>query len=114
MRATNGTVHKERRRKVMKAASGFRGGRHRLYKTAKQAVMKAGKHAFAARRQRKREMRALWIARINAAARLNGISYSTLIHNLQKAQIGMDRRALAELAFSEPQAFARLVENTKS
>lgn len=114
MRATNGTIHKERRRKVMKAAAGFRGGRHRLYKTAKQAVMKAGMHAYSARRQKKRELRSLWITRINAAARISGISYSVLISNLHKAQVDMDRRALAELAVSEPQSFARLVEATRA
>lgn len=113
MRAVNGTIHRKRRRKVMKAAAGFRGGRRRLFKTARQAVMKAGMHAFAARRQRKRHMRALWIARINAAARMNGVSYSVLMNNLKKSNVHMDRKALADLANSEPQAFQKLVESTR-
>ena len=97
----------------MKAASGFRGGRHRLYRTAKQAVMKAGLHAFASRRQKKRQMRALWITRINAAARINDISYSRLMNSLKKGGIELDRKSLADLAVAEPEAFTRLVESIR-
>ena len=113
MRARSGTIHRKRRNKVMKSASGFRGGRHRLYRTARQAVMMAGLHAFASRKQKKRQMRALWITRINAAARLNGISYSALISNLKKASVEMDRKVLADLAVSDPEAFKSLVEATR-
>ncbi len=113
MRARNGKIHLNRRKKILKTAKGFRGGRHRLYRTAKQAVMKAGMHAFASRRLKKREMRALWITRINAAARMNGISYSRLINNLKKASVDLDRKSLAQLAVSQPEAFKNLVESTK-
>lgn len=114
MRATNGTVHRKRRKKIMKAASGFRGGRHRLYRTANQAVMKAGMHGFASRRQKKRQYRALWITRINAGLREHGVSYSRFIDNLLKAQVQLNRKMLAELALSEPEAFAELVSTTRA
>ena len=113
MRAVNGTVHRNRRRKVLKAASGFRGGRHRLYKTARQAVMKAGMHAYASRRLKKRQMRALWITRINAAARASGVTYSVLMNNLKKANIELDRRMLSDMALTDPQGFQNLVESVK-
>jgi len=113
MRTTNGTVHRKRRRKVMKAASGFRGGRHRLFRTARQAVMKAGLHAFASRRQKKRQYRALWITRINAGLRDHGVSYSRFINNLSRADVQLNRKMLAELALSEPEAFAEVVNNTR-
>lgn len=109
MRAVSGSVHTKRRKKVLKTASGFRGGRRRLYKTAKQAVMKAGLHAFFSRRQKKRQMRRLWITRINAAARPHGLSYSRLMDGLKKKGIEMDRKVLADLAFSDPEAFQQLV-----
>jgi len=111
MRTRSGKVHRNRRNKVLKAAGGYRGGRHRLYRTARQAVMKAGMHAYASRRQKKRQMRALWITRINAAARLHGVSYSQLIDRLGKANVELDRRMLADLAVSQPEAFKRLVES---
>ena len=110
MRAINGTVHRKRRKKIMKAASGFRGGRHRLYRTARQAVMKAGMHAFASRRQKKRQYRALWITRINAGLREHGVSYSRFIHQLSNSGIEINRKMLAELAMSEPEAFAEIVK----
>ena len=113
MRAINGTVHRKRRRKILKAASGFRGGRHRLYRTARQAVMKAGLHAYVSRRQKKRQMRSLWITRINAASRLHGLSYSVFMNNLKKANIELDRRMLAELAVSDPAGFQNLLESIK-
>lgn len=111
MRATNGKIHKNRRNKILKAAKGFRGARHRLQKAATQAVLKAGQHAFVSRRQKKRQMRALWIVRINAAARANGVSYSQLIHRLTTAGVAMDRKALADLAYADPDGFKQLVES---
>ena len=112
MRARNGKIHLNRRKKLLKQAKGFRGARGRLQKAAQQAVLKAGQHAFVSRRQKKRQMRALWIVRINAAARENGISYSRLMNNLTKAGVEMDRKALAEIAYSDPAAFKSLVEAT--
>ncbi len=112
MRARNGKVHLNRRKKLLKQAKGFRGARHRLQKAAQQAVLKAGMHAYVSRRQKKREMRALWIVRINAAARENGVSYSKLMNNLNKAGVAMDRKSLAEIAYSDPAAFKSLVEAT--
>ena len=113
MRATNGTIHKNRRKKVLKAAKGFRGGRSKLYRTAKSAVMKAGQWAYRDRRTKKREFRALWITRINAAARENGISYSKLIAGLKKLNIDLDRKALATLAYEDKEVFAAIVEKAK-
>ncbi|MCB1159315.1 MAG: 50S ribosomal protein L20 [Leptospiraceae bacterium] len=112
-RAINGTIHKNRRNKVLKAAKGFRGGRSKLYRTAKSAVMKAGQWAYRDRRAKKREFRALWIIRINAAARENGISYSRLMANLKKLNIELDRKALATLAYTDKEAFAALAEKAK-
>ncbi len=109
MRTRSGIVHRRRRQKIMKAASGFRGGRGRLYRVASSAVMKAGQHAYNSRRQRKRQMRALWIMRINAAARQHGFSYSKLIHALGQSQVILDRKALADLAMNDPIAFEALV-----
>lgn len=98
----------------MKQASGFRGARHRLLRIARSAVMKAGMHGFASRRQKKRHMRSLWIVRINAAVRPHGLSYSRFIHNLDRAGVAMDRKMLAELAIHDPSAFENLVKNTQS
>lgn len=109
MRATKGSVHLKRRKKVLKAASGFMGGRRRLYRIAKSAVMKAGVHAFVSRRQRKRDMRRLWIARINAAVRPHGISYSVFMNGLSKKGIRLDRRMIADLAITDPTAIEKLV-----
>lgn len=114
MRAKSGKVHSTRRRKILKAAKGFRGARHRLYRIAKTAVMKAGVHAFASRKQQKRQMRSIWIVRINAAVRPHGISYSRFIDGLNKAGIKMDRKMLAEVAQSDPESFKKLVETVKA
>lgn len=108
MRAKSGKVHLNRRKKILKAAKGFRGGSHRLYRTANTAVMKAGQHAYNDRRQRKRQMRALWIIRINAAARLHGISYSQFIHKINQAGVTLDRKSLSDMAVSDPAAFKAL------
>ena len=110
MRATSGKVHLNRRKKVMKTASGFRAGAGRLYRTARQAILKSGRHAYVSRRQRKREMRQLWITRINAAARANGTSYGRFIHGLGLANVELDRKVLADLAVHDPVAFSALVE----
>ena len=105
MRARSGTIHSKRRKKIMKRVKGFRGGRRKLYKTAKDAVLKAGQWAFRDRKQKKRHMRALWITRINAACRLNGMSYSMFIYGLKQAKIDLNRKQLSELAINDPETF---------
>ena len=110
MRAKSGIVHLKRRKKVLKKAKGFRGSRSKLIRIATPAVLKAGQHAYSSRRQFKSQMRSLWIMRINAAARLNGLTYSVLIHKLNKANTLIDRKALADLAYHEPEQFALLVK----
>lgn len=107
------TAHK-RHKKVLKQAKGYYGARSRIYRVAKQAVIKAGQYAYRDRRQRKRQFRALWIARINAAARENGLSYSCLINGLNKASIEIDRKVLADLAVREKEAFAAIAEKAKA
>lgn len=112
-RAINGTIHKNRRAKVLKKAKGFRGGRSKLYRTAKSAVMKAGQWAYRDRRNRKRDFRRLWIARINAAVREYGLSYSRFIHLAKNAGIDLDRRILADIAYSDKEAFGAIVSKVK-
>ncbi len=107
------TAHK-RHKKVLKAAKGYYGARSRVYRVAKQAVIKAGQYAYRDRRQRKRQFRALWIVRINAAARINGVSYSQLIAGLKKAEIEIDRKMLADLAVHEKASFAAIAEQAKA
>ncbi|MEY2742907.1 MAG: hypothetical protein RIS21_1278 [Planctomycetota bacterium] len=114
MRATNSPARKKRHNKVFKAAKGYRGGRGRLYRTAKEAVRRAGKYAFRDRRAKKREYRSLWIIRLNAACRAAGIAYSRFINGLKKAEVTLDRKQLSELAIHDPAAFARLVEMAKA
>jgi large subunit ribosomal protein L20 len=104
---------KKKRRKILKLAKGFFGSRHRLLKTATEAVDRALKYAYRDRRTRKREFRQLWIARINAAARLNGITYSRLIDGMNKAGVLLDRKILADLAVHDPQGFSRIVSVAK-
>jgi large subunit ribosomal protein L20 len=101
------------RKRILKRAKGFFGGRSKLYSVAVEAVEKADKYAYRDRRQRKREFRGLWIARINAAARQNGISYSRLMAGLKSAGIEIDRKILAQLALEDPQSFAAIVERAK-
>ena len=103
-----------RRRKVLKAAKGNFGGRRKLYKTALQTAQRAGRFAYIHRRTRKRDFRRLWIVRINAAARINGLSYSTLISGLKKANVDVNRKLLADLAVRDAPAFAKLAEVAKS
>ncbi len=112
-RVKRGVVAKARHKKVLKQAKGYRGARSRLYKVAKQAVDKAGQYAYRDRRQRKRQFRSLWIVRINAAARENGISYSRFIAGLNKARIELDRKALSDLAVHDKAAFMALVQQAK-
>ena len=109
-RIKGGINAKKRHKKILKLAKGFRGSRSKQYRTAKQSVMRALAHAFAGRKQTKREYRRLWIARINAAARQNGLSYSRFISYLKRANITINRKLLAELAVSNPDAFAQLVK----
>lgn len=112
-RVKRGTIAHRRHKKILKLAKGYWGARHRLYRTANEAVMHAGQYAYRDRRARKRDFRQLWIARINAAARMQGISYSRLADGLNKAGVEVNRKILAELAVSDMAAFARLAETAK-
>ncbi|AFY76950.1 ribosomal protein L20 [Pleurocapsa sp. PCC 7327] len=109
-RVKRGNVARKRRKKILKLAKGFRGSHSKLFRTANQQVMKALRYAYADRRKRKRDFRRLWITRINAAARVQGISYSQLTGQLKKANIQLNRKMLAQLAVLDPQAFAKVVE----
>ncbi len=103
----------KKRRKIMKQAKGYYGGKHTLYRVAKQQMLKSGVYAYVGRKQKKRDFRQLWIARINAAARINGLSYSKLIHGLKVAGIDLNRKSLSEIAIADPSAFAQLCEEAK-
>lgn len=105
---------RRRHKKTLKLAKGYRGARSKTFKIANQAVMRAQMNAYAHRKTRKRDFRRLWITRINAAARLNGISYSRLINGLKKANIEINRKMLSELAISDPSAFSKLAEVAKN
>lgn len=113
-RVKRGVVARRRHKKILKQAKGYYGARSRVFRVAKQAVIKAGQYAYRDRRQRKRQFRALWIARINAGARINGLSYSRLIAGLKRAEVEIDRKVLADLAMNEQQAFAAIVEKAKA
>ena len=113
-RVKRGVTAHRRHKKVMKAAKGYYGARSRVYRVAKQAVTKAGQYAYRDRRQRKRQFRALWILRINAAAREHGLSYSVFMHGLARAEIAVDRKILADLAVNDQAAFAALAERSKT
>ncbi|WP_048306612.1 50S ribosomal protein L20 [Halomonas sp. PR-M31] len=113
-RVKRGVVARRRHKKIMKQAKGYYGARSRVFRVAKQAVIKAGQYAYRDRRQRKRQFRALWIARINAAARQNGLSYSRFIAGLKKSGIEIDRKVLADLAVHEKATFAAIVEKAKA
>lgn len=113
-RVKRGVIARRRHKKVLKKAKGYYGARSRVFRVAKQAVIKAGQYAYRDRRQRKRQFRALWIARINAGARLNGLSYSRFIAGLKKANIEIDRKVLADLAVHEAGAFTAIVEKAKA
>jgi large subunit ribosomal protein L20 len=105
---------RKRRNKVLKLAKGYYGSKSRLFKTAKQAVMKSGNYAYVGRKQRKRDFRKLWITRISAACKLNGMNYSTFINGLKKADINLNRKMLSEIAISDPAAFTALTEKAKA
>ena len=113
-RVKRGVVARRRHSKILKQAKGYYGARSRVFRVAKQAVIKAGQYAYRDRRQRKRQFRALWITRINAASRSNGLSYSRLIAGLKKAEIGLDRRVLADIAVHDKEAFSAIVEKAKA
>jgi len=110
-RVKGGYVTHRRRKKIIKMNEGHFGSRHRLWKKAHESWLHAGQYAFRDRRNRKRDLRRLWIARINAAARLNGTTYSRLINGLKRANIGLDRKILADLAVRDANAFARVVQS---
>ena len=112
-RVKRGVIARARHKKVLKAAKGYYGARSRVYRVAFQAVIKAGQYAYRDRRQRKRQFRQLWIARINAAARMNGLSYSKMMHGLKVANIDINRKMLAEMAVNDAQGFAALAEIAK-
>ncbi|MFC4022579.1 50S ribosomal protein L20 [Oceanobacillus longus] len=112
-RVKGGTVTRKRRKRVLKLAKGYYGSKSTLFKVAKQQVMKSGQYAYRDRRQKKRDFRKLWIARINAAARLNDISYSKLMHGLKLAGIDINRKMLSELAINDEKAFTQIVGQAK-
>lgn len=115
MARIKGAMHtRKRHKKILKLAKGYRGGRSRLFRTANEAVMKAMSHAYVGRKLKKRDFRQLWIARINAAARANGMNYSTMMNGLKKAGININRKMLAEIAVSDAAAFTALVEAAKA
>ena len=105
---------RKRRNKVLKLAKGYYGSKSRLFKTAKQAVMKSGNYAYIGRKQKKRDFRRLWITRISAACKMNGMNYSTFINGLKKADITLNRKMLAEIAVADPAAFTALVEKANA
>ena len=109
-RVKRGNVARKRRKKILKLAKGFRGSHSKLFRTANQQVMKALRNAYRDRRKKKRDFRRLWITRINAAARMQGISYSQLINKLNKANINLNRKVLAQLAIQDAEAFNKVVE----
>jgi large subunit ribosomal protein L20 len=113
-RAKRGFKARRRRNKVLKLAKGFRGARGKLFRSATEAVDRALNYAYRDRKVKKRDFRALWIARINAAARENGLSYSRLVHGLKKAEIGLDRKILAQVAVVDPAGFSAIVDKAKA
>lgn len=113
-RIKGATMTRKRRNKVLKMAKGYYGSKAKLFKTAKQAVMKSGQYAYIGRKLKKRDFRRLWISRISAAAKMNGINYSTLINGLKKAGINLNRKMLSEIAISDPAAFTAICEKAKA
>ncbi len=112
-RVKGGTVTRRRRKKVLKLARGYYGSKHTLFKTAKQQVMKSLSYSYRDRRQRKRDFRRLWITRINAAARMNGLSYNKLMYGLKQAGVDINRKMLADLAVNDKKAFTELADLAK-
>ena len=113
-RVKRGVTARRRHKKVIGRAKGYYNARRKVYRAAKQAVIKAGQYAYRDRRQKKRQFRALWIARINAAARLYGLTYSRIINGLNKAGVQIDRKVLADLAVHEPEAFGAIAQQAKT
>lgn len=113
-RVKGAMMTRKRRKKVLKLAKGYYGGKSRLFKTAKQAVMKSGQYAYIGRKQKKREFRRLWITRISAACKMNGMNYSTFMNGLKKANIELNRKMLSEIAIADPAAFTALTEKAKA
>jgi large subunit ribosomal protein L20 len=113
-RVKRGVTAHARHKKILNEAKGYYGARSKVFRVAKQAVIKAGQYAYRDRRQKKRQFRALWIARINAAARVNGLSYSRLIDGLKKAGVELDRKALADIAYHDDAGFSALAEQAKA
>ena len=113
-RVKGALMTRKRRKNVLKAAKGYWGAKSKHFKMAKQAVMKSGNYAFIGRKQKKRDFRSLWITRISAQAKVNGMNYSTLICGLKKAGINLNRKMLSEIAISDPEAFAALAEQAKA
>ncbi|HOP21685.1 MAG TPA: 50S ribosomal protein L20 [Gammaproteobacteria bacterium] len=113
-RVKRGVIARRRHKKILKQAKGYYNARRKVFRVAKQAVIKAGQYAYRDRKQRKRQFRALWIARINAAARLNGLSYSRFINGLKKANVSLDRKVLADMAVHDAAGFTAVAEMAKS
>lgn len=113
-RIKGATMSRKRRNKVMKMAKGYYGSKSSLFKTAKQAVMKSGQYAYVGRKQKKRDFRRLWITRISAACKLNGMNYSTFMNGINKAGITLNRKMLSEIAIADPAAFTALTEKAKA
>jgi len=113
-RIKGGMNAKKKHKRVLKLAKGYRGARSKQYRVAKQSVMRALEESYKGRKQRKRQLRQLWIARINAAARMNGLSYSKFMYGLKLAEVNVNRKMLSEMAISDPEGFASLVEVAKS
>ncbi len=113
-RVKGALMTRKRRKKILKLAKGYYGAKSKLFRTAKEAVMKSGQYAYIGRRQKKRDFRRLWITRISAAAKINGMNYSTFMNGMKKAGITLNRKMLAELAVSDDAAFAGLAEKAKA
>jgi len=113
-RVKGAMMTRKRRKKVLKLAKGYYGSKSKLFKTAKEAVMKSGQYAYIGRKQKKRDFRALWITRISAACRANGINYSTFMNGLKKAEITLNRKMISEIAIHDEAAFKELVEKAKA
>lgn len=114
VRVKRGNVARKRRKKILQLAKGYRGAHSRLFRVANQQVMKALRYSYIGRKQKKRTFRKLWITRINAASKLNGLSYSKLIHNLRKSNIYLNRKILSQIAILDSQTFAKLIKLSKT
>ena len=113
-RVKGALMTRKRRKKVLKLAKGYYGSKSKLFKTAKQAVMKSGQYAYIGRKHKKRDFRRLWITRISAACKMNGMNYSTFMNGIKKADIGLNRKMLSELAIADEKAFTALTEKAKA